>query len=58
MVIDMLPDVDVTVREFGTFENPLRVDDFFVASKDNRVFVLNMYVDHAKRVLCEVSMMS
>ena len=55
VVTGLLPDVDITIREFATKENPLDVEDLFVEGVDMRVFVLNMYGNHAKTILCEVS---
>ena len=54
MVVGLLPEVDIVVRDFDTTDDPLEVDDLFVDSQDMRVFVLNMYVNHAKNILCEV----
>ena len=58
MVVDLLPDVDIVTIEFASSADPLEIDNLFVEDKDMRVFVINMYVDHAKRILCEVSTMS
>ena len=58
MVVNLLPEVTIIPREFATNQDPLDVEDFFVKSRDMRVFVLNMYVDFAKRILCEVSIIA
>ena len=55
MVIDLLPEVNIVKREFATVSYPLDVPDLFVEELDMRVFVINMYVDHARTILCEVS---
>ena len=55
VVTGLLPDVDISIREFATKENPLDVEDLFVEGVDMRVFVLNMYRNHAKTILCAVS---
>ena len=54
LVIHLLPEVNFVTREFASDKNPLKTGDFFVNSLDMRVFVLNMYVDHARTILCEV----
>ncbi|CAI8032231.1 hypothetical protein GBAR_LOCUS18242 [Geodia barretti] len=53
VVKKLLPEVSIVTREFTTDRDPLAVEDFFVKSRDMRVFVLNMYVDFAKKILCE-----
>jgi gamma-aminobutyric acid type B receptor len=53
VVVGLLPEVDIIVREFGTYSDPLNTEDFFVKSRDMRVFVINMYANHARRILCE-----
>lgn len=55
MIIGLLPEVNIVVREFASTDNPLQVEDLFVESLDMRIFVLNMYANHARRILCEVS---
>ena len=55
MIIGLLPDVNIVVREFPSDGDILKVDDLFVKHLDMRIFVLNMYVNHARRILCEVS---
>ena len=47
-------DVNIVTREFATHSHPLDMDDLFVEDLDMRVFVLNMYVDHARHIICEV----
>lgn len=51
--MNLLPGVIVT-REFTTATNPLDVEDLFMEHLDMRVFVINVYVDHAISILCEV----
>ena len=47
--------VTIEKREFGTFEDPLSLEeDLFFSDQDIRVFMLNMYSDHARSVLCQV----
>jgi gamma-aminobutyric acid type B receptor len=53
VVTALLPKVDIVIRHFGTLDNPLKVDDLYVETQDMRVFVLNMYVNHAKTILCD-----
>ena len=55
MIIGLLPDVDIVVREFASTDDALKVEDLFVKDRDMRIFVLNMYVNHARRILCQVS---
>ena len=50
----LIPQVNIVSREFASDSNPLDTEDLFVRSLDMRVFVLNMYVHHARRILCEV----
>ena len=57
MITGLLPDVNIVVREFPSDSDVLKVDDLFVKHLDMRIFVLNMYVNHAKRILCKVSIM-
>ena len=57
-MIKLLPEVNIVTREFASNSDAFAVEDFFVESLDMRVFVLNMYVNHARLVLCEVSIQS
>ena len=47
-MIKLLPEVNIVTREFASNSDAFAVEDFFVESLDMRVFVLNMYVNHAR----------
>lgn len=58
VLVEMLEDVNITVVENGTISfssstNFEEVTDFF--EPELRIYFLNMYSNHARRILCAVS---